>query len=327
MYHINARSSVADDLLVRPPDELARIGAPYDIYNFSDLDHRDLPWDRYKLCIFLNAFCVPEEKRAFLRSKVQRNGRTLLWVYAPNYIQKDGFSVEAISDITGIKVARRVEEGSVVTVRAEGILARIGAAVRCGFTPGQNSSAQRDQTFDMRSKGLLETTPLFEVRDDSAQTCGVYDSDQAPAVAAKTFAEYTSVYSAVGNWPAALYRELARSAGVHIYYEGNDPVYINNRLIGIHMQTDTTHRLLLPVGQTRRLEELFDGGEVRLENGAGQLLHEPGTTKLYLLADTEVRPTNRPPLRSNDFDMAPPAKPKHSCAAYGLEIGRGFLNH
>ena len=107
MYHINARSSVADDLLVSPPDELARIGAPHDIYNFSDLDHRDLPWDRYKLCIFLNAFCVPEEKRAFIQSRVQRNGRTLLWVYAPNYIQTNGFSVDAISDITGIKVARR----------------------------------------------------------------------------------------------------------------------------------------------------------------------------------------------------------------------------
>jgi hypothetical protein len=152
----------------------------------------------------------------------------------------------------------------------------------------------------MRSKGLLETTPLFEVRDQSAQTCGVYDSDQAPAVAAKTFAEYTSVYSAVGNWPAALYRELARSAGVYIYYEGNDPVYINSRLIGIHMQTDTSHRLVLPAGKTCRLEELFDGGEVRLENGTGQIPHEPGATKLYLLADTELQPANRPPLRLND---------------------------
>ena len=100
----------------------------------------------------------------------------------------------------------------------------LNAAVRCGFTPGRKSESQRDQTFDMQSKGLLETTPLFEVRDESAQTFGVYDSDQTPAVAARTFAEYTSVYSAVGGWPAALYRELARAAGVHIYYEGNDPV-------------------------------------------------------------------------------------------------------
>ena len=312
MYHIHARSSVADDLLVQPPDALARIGAPYDIYNFSDLDHQDLPWDRYKLCIFLNAFCVPDEKRAFLRSKVQRNGRTLLWFYAPNYIQNNGFSVDAISDVTGIKVARRAGDESAVTVRPEGIFARLGAAARCGFTPGQKSSARRDQTFDMRSQGLLQTTPLFEVRDDSARTCGGYDSDQAPAVAAKTFAEHTSVYSAVGNWPAALYRELARSAGVHIYYEGNDPVDINNRLIGIHMQTDTTHRLVLPVGKTCRLEELFDGGEVLLENGTGQLAHEPGVTKLYLLADTELWPANRPQLRSNDSDMAPTAKPNKS---------------
>jgi hypothetical protein len=48
-------------------------------------------------------------------------------------------------------------------------------------------------------------------------------------------------------------------------------VFLSNRLIGIHMQTDTTQRLVLPVGKTCRLEELFDGGEVLLENGAGQL--------------------------------------------------------
>ena len=64
------------------------------------------------------------------------------------------------------------------------------------------------------------------------------------------------------------------------------------------MQTDTSHRFLLPVGQTCRLEELFDGGEVLLEDGTGQLPHEPGETKLYLLADTELRPANRPPLPS-----------------------------
>ena len=139
----------------------------------------------------------------------------------------------------------------------------------------------------MRSQGLLETTPLFEVRDAAAQTCGVYDSNGAPALALKKSASHTSIYSAVGNLPAALYREIGRSAGIHIYYEGRDPTYINNRLIGIHMQTDTTHRLVLPLSKNCRLEELFDGGEVRLENGTGQLPHEPGATKLYLLADAE----------------------------------------
>ena len=287
MYHINARSSIADDLLVQPPDELARIGAPYDIYNFSDLDHKNMPWERYKLCIFLNPFVVPEEKRAFLRSKVQRDGRTLLWVYAPNYIQKDGFSVDAISDITGIMVVRRAEEGSAVTVRPEGLFARIGVATRFSFTPGQKSGAQRDQTFDMRSKGLLETMPLFEVRDEAAQTCGTYNSNGAAALASKKSETHTSIYSAVGGLPAALYREIARAAGVHIYYAGSDPTYINNRLFGIHMQRDAAPTVTFPSRKPTRLEELFDGGDVRVENGTCRLPHETGVTKLYLLSESE----------------------------------------
>ena len=293
MYHINARSSIADDLLVQPPDALARIGAPYDIYNFSDLDHARMPWERYKLCIFLNPFVVPEAKRAFLRSKVQRNGRTLLWVYAPNYIQKDGFSVGAISDITGIRVVRRAEGGSPVTVGAEGLFARIGAAVRYGFTPGLKPGAPRDQTFNMRSKGLMETAPLFEVRDEAARTCGVYDSNGASALALKKFETHTSIYSAVGNLPAALYREIARSAGVHIYYEGSDPTYINSRLFGIHMQSDTGPVITLPLRKSCRLEELFDGGEVRAANGTCQLPLERGVTKLYLLTDATFNPTKK----------------------------------
>ncbi len=283
MFHINARSSVADDLLVQPPDALARIGAPHDIYNFSDLDHAGLPWERYKLCIFLNPFVISEEKRACIRSKVQRNGRTLLWVYAPNYIQKDGFSVEGIASLTEIKVVRRNEGRSAVTVRPEGLFARVGAAVRYGFTPGQNSGAPRDQTFDMRSKGLLETAPLFEVRDEAAQTCGVYDSDGASALAVKKLGSYTSVYSAVGNLPAELYREIARAAGVHIYYEGNDPTYINSRLFGIHMQGDAVSEVTLPGRASGRLTELFDGGETACENGRFMVAHRPGVMKLFLL--------------------------------------------
>ncbi len=292
MYHINARSSIADDLLVRPPDELARIGAPYDIYNFSDLDHAHMPWDRYKICIFLNPFVISREKQAFLRSKVQRSGRTLLWIYAPNYIQKDRFSVEAISDITGIKLVRRVEEGSAVTVRAEGIFARIGAAMQYGFTPGLKTGEQRDQTFDMRSNSLLETAPLFEVRDEAARTCGVYDSNGASALALKKFETHTSIYSAVGNLPAPLYREIVRSAGVHIYYEGRDPVYINNRLLGIHMQGDATPTITLPLRKSCRLVDIFDGGEVRAEGGMCQLPFQRGATKLYLLADATFNPEN-----------------------------------
>lgn len=254
MYHINAHSSLADDLLVQPPDALARIGTPYDIYNFSDLDHPGLPWERYKLCIFLNAFRIAEDKRAFLRSNVQGNGRTLLWIYAPNYLQKDGFSIDAISEITGIAIGKREGDDSAV----------LAGDARLGFSK--------------------PVSPLFEVRDQQAQVLGTYVSNGAPALAAKKLDQHTSMYSAVGNLPSTLYREIARKAGVHIYYEGDDPTYINNRLFGIHLQCGKAPVIAFPSRQPMRLEELFDGGEVRVENGICRLPHEAGKTKLYLLA-------------------------------------------
>jgi hypothetical protein len=253
MYHAQAFSPLAADLLVTPPDELARIGAPYDIYNFSDLDHKRLPLAQYKLVILLNAFLIPRDKREFIRAKLQAGGRTLLWLYAPNYIQPRGFSADGISEITGITVARREGDDS---------------AVQFG-----------DSRFGFSKK----VSPLFEVRDGGAQVLGTYVSNGAPAVAVKKLARHTSVYSAVGNLPATVYREIARAAGVHIYYEGRDPVYINSRLLGIHMQSDPAPTINFPQRKSFRLEELFDGGEVRVENGACQLPREPGSTKLYLL--------------------------------------------
>ena len=89
---------------------------------------------------------------------------------------------------------------------------------------------------------------------------------------------------------AAVYREIARAAGVHIYYEGYDPVYINNRLIGIHMQGDAAPTLTLPHNTAARLEELFDGGDVCADQGRVQLPRAPGATKLYLLAKGDSEP-------------------------------------
>jgi hypothetical protein len=263
MYHAQAFSPLANDLLVQPPDELARIGAPYDIYNFSDLDHKRLPLAQYKLVIFLNAFLIPRDKREFIRAKLQAGRRTLLWLYAPNYIQGRGFSGDGISEITGITVASRDGDDSAV------------------------------QFGDSRFTFSKKLSPLFEVRDKDAQVLGTYVSNGAPAVAVKKLARHTSVYSAVGNLPAAVYREIARAAGVHIYYEGRDPVYINSRLLGIHMQGDAAPTIALPQRKSFRLEELFDGGEVRAENGTCQLPLHPGAAKLYLLADAISNPTKK----------------------------------
>jgi hypothetical protein len=270
MYRVQAFSPLANDLLVTPPDELARIGAPYDIYNFSDLDHERLPLDQYRLIIFMNPFLLPPDKRDFIARRVKRGGRTLLWIYAPDYIGEHGFSADAISAITGITVAAHAGGDSTVQVAPEGIFSRLGTTAHYSFS--------------------APIAPLFEVQDREVLTLGVYQSDGAVAFASKMLGNHTSVYSAVGNLPAAIYREVARAAGIHIYHEGSDPVYLNNRLIGIHMQSGTEPVINLPLNRAVRMEELFDGGEISIENGTGSLPLEAGAAKLFLLLDGELVP-------------------------------------
>ena len=43
-----------------------------------------------------------------------------------------------------------------------------------------------------------------------------------------------SVYSLTAHLPAAVYRELARQAGVHIYNEQDDTFYANKTFVTLH---------------------------------------------------------------------------------------------
>lgn len=62
-------------------NNISRIGAPHDVYSFNDLPVLDL--DRYKLVCLNSTLLITPEREKFLREKVCRNGRTVLWTYAP----------------------------------------------------------------------------------------------------------------------------------------------------------------------------------------------------------------------------------------------------
>jgi hypothetical protein len=269
MYYVSGASPLAADLLVRAPDELARLGAPYDIYTLSDIDRDGIPWEQYRLVVFLNAFTLPPARREFIRSRLPAAGRSLLWLYAPGYVGEGDCSVEGISAVTGMRVVEHDGADSLVEVPAEGLFAHLRGGLRYAFS--------------------REVQPLFQIEADQEQVWGRYVSDGAPALASRQFPTHTAWYSAVGNLPTALWREIARAAGVHIYHEGTDPLYINSRLIGIHMQSGEEVELSLPVA-SGHLEELFDGGEVAVADGRCRLAAEPGVVRLYLLTDGELRP-------------------------------------
>jgi hypothetical protein len=264
MYYAAAQSPLAQELLVTQPDALARLGAPYDIFNLSDLDHPALDLSRYKLVVLLNAYQLPPARLAALRRRVQSGGRHVLWFHAPNVIQDTFAGAAGASEAMGINVRLQAATGDSVRVAAEDVFSRLTVEARFGFS--------------------APVAPLFAGHDPAAVVHGVFASDGAPALLSKRLAEHTAWFSAVGNMPATVWREIARAAGVHVYSEGTDPLYVASSLIGVHQQGEVAPTLTLPHGRPVRLQELFTRDEDHAVEGSITLPDRPGHMRLYLLS-------------------------------------------
>jgi hypothetical protein len=83
--------------------EMGYIGADYDIYTTADIGTKEL--SSYKLYIFPNAFALNNEKVEKIKKHLQKDDKTLFWVYAPGLINQDKapeLSIENMSLVTGM---------------------------------------------------------------------------------------------------------------------------------------------------------------------------------------------------------------------------------
>ena len=71
---------------------LSRVGAPFEQLLLSDLARPDLP--AYKLYIIANVFYASDEDRKVIDRVAKRNGATVLWVYAPGFLDDRCASLE-----------------------------------------------------------------------------------------------------------------------------------------------------------------------------------------------------------------------------------------
>jgi hypothetical protein len=100
-YLVNQDHENTPKMNLRMRNKLNRLGAPYDIYSFNDIP-KIKDFSRYKLVIFTSLFSVTSEKQRILDEYVLRDGRHVLWMYAPA-IYKDGtFDTANCEQLSGI---------------------------------------------------------------------------------------------------------------------------------------------------------------------------------------------------------------------------------
>ncbi|MBR6794307.1 MAG: hypothetical protein IKM48_08150 [Clostridia bacterium] len=119
-------------------------------------------------------------------------------------------------------------------------------------------------------------TPRYAVADEEAEIIARY-MDGTPACARKG----REVYLAAGKVPPALFRALAKEAGVHIYTEDLGSLYVDSRFIAYQTTHTAEPELTLPFDC--ELEELFDGGTYRTQNKTLRYSAPKGETKLFLI--------------------------------------------
>lgn len=249
---------------------LPRLGAPADYYLLQDLLEGRLP--PYKLYLFLNPFRLDQRRRQALAREIQRDGRVALWLYAPGYI-KDEPSLDNMTEVTGFQFGMGENPwGPMIHIT--------------DFTHPITERLPQDIQWGTNSR----LGPVFHLEDSDARILGevVYSQGRGrPGMGVKTFPEWTSVYVAAPNLPAPVLRGLAHFAGVHLYSDAGDSLYVAPQLLGVHTVSGGERTFDLP-GIVEVVFDLFEHRWIAHHTHRFTVTLPPRSTTLYYTGDAET---------------------------------------
>ena len=228
-----------------------RSGASFDTYLYSDLKTVDL--SRYKVVVFGTTYCISDEDMAFINKHVKKDGRMVIFNYAPAYTDGAKLDVGRISEITEMEVRS-------VTLSVPPIVT----------FKGKNYGLEADG-----SPGRVPVTPLFEISDKNVVILGQYKGLDATAVAMKKQADYSVVYAALPLRNPDLMRELFKEAGAHIYNNANDVVIAGGGIVCVATKEKEGGHRVIRLRNGKNVEvEMKSGSTVILNAQTGERIFE-----------------------------------------------------
>ncbi len=247
---------------------IGRIGAPYDLYSFDDLDI--MP--QYKLYIFLNAFKI-DENRLKIINNLKKNGKTLLWFYAPGFITENSFSVKNMEKTTGMRLGYEVKN----------------APLQIKILPSKD-----EMVSGIPSGSIFGTDnsigPIFYCNDAKAVKLGELISNNKAGFSVKRFSNWTSVYLAaplVGGDAVDILRKIAEEAGVFIYSRDSDAISVNKNFLSIHTNYAGRRKISLPE-KKEVVFEVFDKKVIAKNTDSFEIEIPDKETKMFFMGSEET---------------------------------------
>lgn len=236
MYRARKSSNLATVCLSDIRRTLAECGAPYDLYSISDiaLDCAD----NYQMYIFVNQYEISDKTRKYIDEKCRAAGKTVLWLYVPDYVSGGRTDVNRISEITGIKVSE------------------------CNKPHGKLIYNETEYDYPLNA-------PYFSVNDDAALPLARF-ADGTAAAAEKNIGGFRSIYCSACNLPSELLRDIIGRCGIFLYSRNSWVyTYVNSVMTGAYNAAGAYAQIYLP--EDGIYSELISGRDFICKNGIIEL--------------------------------------------------------
>lgn len=234
---VNARDIATMDIMDAPGTlantqyntvyrELKKTAVPYDCFLLDDFKAENLA--QYKVVIMLNTFYLTSAERQNIRQILEKQQKTVLWLYAPGYSDPTvGLSVDNISSLTGIKTEITPEFRETLVIRTNN-----------GYEFGPYS-----YPHDKRKQQI---GPVFHIDDPQAEILGTYEHNGKAAIARKNINGMTSIYCASPLAGQNFLEDVFRQSRIHFYSDKMMYMDASSRFLTIHATQDLNTNIKLP---------------------------------------------------------------------------------
>lgn len=255
--------------------EIPAIGAPVDYYSLEDLKFAKVQ-ERYKMYVFLNAYKISEEQKRIISEKLQRDGKTLVWVWTAGiWGDSDDLDIPSMNTVTGMDFAMSGEWQD----------AQIFPTVESGLKAPLTMKDWHISYFRNREFYEKRLAPVFWPKDQDVEVLGRWSFNKQPGIVVKAGKDWQSVFVGMPFVPVELLRNVAKTAGVHLYFEGAiASLHANDQIVSIHNRADSVTEGTLHLPAPAKVSEAFDK-KVLSEKPVRDLEIKlnPGETRVLLL--------------------------------------------
>ncbi len=235
LCYLRVADPLGNWLLLGQLPALHRIGAPVAHYLVTDLNRIG----GRKLFIFPTSFAPTAADRKAIDA-LKRDHHVLVFLGLPGGYRDGKFDEAGMAELTGIQLR----------------LSREPATLRVTLKPGHPLTDGLDGVVYGHDH---KTFPIGYADDSGAKLIGSLP-DGRPGLVVKEHGDWTAIYSSAPLLPAALLRQMAKLAGVHLYVESEDVVWASRQLLAISVKEAGTRKITLP--RKANVRDLYRGTKI-----------------------------------------------------------------